>query len=84
MEAERIRAARRRLTRAWFFGGLLWSIFFLGAAAALIWAIGSPGMQTVQLALTFALVACGGMYAFVYLGAAAVAVIRAMLGHTRI
>ena len=76
MDAARIKAARRRLWRAWVFGGLAWSILFVGLATGLTWLMGSAAIQTVQLALTFALVTCGGLYAFVYLGAGVAAVIR--------
>ena len=73
MDADRLRAGRRRLTRAWVYGGLVWSTFFLLIAAGVVWLLGVPGAQTVQLALTFALVACGGLYAIMYFGAALIA-----------
>ena len=76
MDAARLKTARRRLWRAWVFGGLVWSIAFIGIAAALVWLLDAPGAQTVQLALTLALVGCGGLYAIVYFGALGVAVIR--------
>jgi len=76
MEAKRIKAARSRLWRAWVFGGLLWSVFFLGAAAFLAWLLGSSKVEALQAALTLALVSCGGLYGFVYFGAALMAVLR--------
>jgi len=79
MDAPRIRAARCRLWRAWIFGGLLWSVFFVGLAALLAWLLGSEGAETAQLALTLALVTCGGLYAFIYLGAALLAFVRWVL-----
>lgn len=84
MEASRIRVARRGLWRIWVFAGLLWSTFFLLIAAGIIWLFGIPAAQNVQLALTLALVTCGGVYGFVYLGAAVLAVVKHIMGHTRI
>jgi hypothetical protein len=76
MDAARIKAARRRLWRAWVFGGLIWSVAFTGVAAALVWLLGAPGAQAVQLGLTLALVGCVGFYAIIHLGAVCVAVIQ--------
>ena len=76
MDAARIKFARRFLWRAWVLGGLVWSTAFLGVAAALIWLFDAPGAQMVQLALTLALVGCGGFYAVGQLGAVGVAAIR--------
>lgn len=76
MDAFRIRAARRHLWRAWLFGGLAWSVVFVGLAAAVTWLVGAPGARTVQLALTLAIVVCGGLYAVVRLAAATWAVAR--------
>lgn len=80
MDASRIKAARHRLWRAWVFGGLLWSVFFVGVAAGLVWLLGASGAETLNLALTLALVICGGVYGLVYLSAAVFALVRWALG----
>ncbi len=84
MEAHRIKAARRSLWRIWVFAGLLWSTFFLLIAAGIVWLFGIPVAETVQLALTLALVTCGGVYGFIYLGALVLAVVKRVMGHTGI
>jgi len=84
MDAVRIRAARYRLWRAWVFGGLIWSIFFVGLAALLVWLLGVHGGQTVQLALTVAIVVCGGIYGCMYIVAAVIASIRSLIWGPRI
>jgi hypothetical protein len=80
MDASRIKAARQRLWRAWLLGGLVWSVFFLGLSFTIVWLLGADGAQTVQLALTLALVICGGFYGFIHLGAVAVALLRWVTG----
>ena len=83
MDAFRIKAARYRLWRAWVFGGLVWSVLFVGLAALLVWLLGFREAQTFQLALIVALAVCGGIYGFIYIGAAVIAVIRWAIGRQR-
>ena len=79
MDATRIREARRRLWRAWLYGGLLWSTFFLLIAMGISWLLGAESTATLQLALTFALVAFFGLYAALYLLAAGGSLLRRKL-----
>jgi hypothetical protein len=76
MEAERIKAARARLWRAWVFGGLLWSLIFLCLATALI---GAFGVELTSyfgtLALTAAILA-GGTYGILLFGALLIHMIK--------
>lgn len=80
MDASRIKAARHRLWRAWVFGGLLWSVFFVGVAAGIVWLLGARGAETLNLALMLALVICAGVYGLVYLSVAVFALVRWALG----
>lgn len=61
MDADRIREARRRLHRAWLYGGLLWSTFFLLLAWGLAWALVPEAQATIQMALLLALIAEFGL-----------------------
>lgn len=63
MEAARIKEARRRLIRAWVFGGLHWSTFFLLLALGITWLLSADAVKIVQLALMLALFAFFGLYA---------------------
>jgi len=83
MDTFRLKAARYRLWRAWVFGGLVWSVFFVGLAALLVWLLGVGEARTLQLALTVALVVCGGIYGCIYICAAVLALIRWAMGRKR-
>ena len=81
MDAARIREARKRLWRAWLYGGLLWSTFFLLLAMGVSWLLGAESTATLQLALTFALVAFFGLYGVLYLLAANSGLLKRMLSN---
>jgi hypothetical protein len=69
MNAQQIRAARLRLWRAWVFGGLLWSVVFLGVASLIAWAAGVERSDELFTILMGAMVLALGTYAIVYFGA---------------
>ena len=84
MEVARKKAARRSLWRIWVFAGLRWSTAFLGIATGAVWLLGVEGAQTFQLALTLALVVCGGTYGVIYVGTAIVLIVKRFMGQTGI
>ena len=71
MDADRIRAARHRLWRAWVFGGMLWSIVFLGIASLIAWAVGVEQADELFTILMGAMVLALGTYGIFYFGAVA-------------
>ena len=68
IDAARIRAARHRLWRAWVFGGMLWSIVFLGVASLIAGALGVERGDELFTILMGAMVLALGTYGIVYLG----------------
>ena len=76
MEADRIRAARQRLQRAWVYGGLIWSIFFLGLAAVIAWVVGVERADELFTVIMGAMTLALGTYGIVYLGAVVIHVIK--------
>ncbi len=69
MDAVRIREARRRLYRAWIYGGLLWSVFFIGIAALIAWLIGVDAASELSTFLTLALLLAFSAWGLIYVGA---------------
>ena len=71
MDAARIHAARNRLWRAWVFGGMLWSIVFLGVALLTAWLVGIERSNELFAILMGAMVLALGTYGILYFGAVA-------------
>ncbi|WP_298335681.1 hypothetical protein [uncultured Erythrobacter sp.] len=69
MEAERIKAARTRLWRAWVFGGMLWSVVFLMLAATIVMLFGVEKSSSGFAIAWGAAILAGGTYGIIMVGA---------------
>ena len=76
IDAQQIKSARFRLWRAWFFGGLLWSFFFLLLAAGIVLAFGVEKTNATFSVVLAAAILAGGTYGIILLTALVVHMIR--------
>jgi hypothetical protein len=83
MEAARIKEARRRLMRAWLWGGLSWSVLFSSVAWGIAWLLSEEAFRIAQFGMILMLVTLLGVHVFLGLIQAGIALAKWARGRSQ-